>query len=216
MLTCPYLVYDKNLYTGWWKWFQLSYLSCAYFIFPSLSPISSQECAFVCLKSTTKEASKADGIVRMINNTFFCIDVWKSSPACLPFHVELWHWSGLFLSGDFLLNMRDYMPPSHKAFIEAIQSAPSLRDHVLSSGNGPLLTAYNQCVQALAELRSYHITMVTKYLITSAAKAKGRKLSYLPGPPQALEDRGTGGTSVLIFLKSVRNKTLGAILPQSG
>ncbi|EPQ01561.1 Indoleamine 2,3-dioxygenase 2 [Myotis brandtii] len=119
-------------------------------------------------------------------------------------------------SGDFLLNMRDYMPPSHKAFIEAIQSAPSLRDHVLSSGNGPLLTAYNQCVQALAELRSYHITMVTKYLITSAAKAKGRKLSHLPGPPQALEDRGTGGTSVLIFLKSVRNKTLEAILSQSG
>nr|KAF6368682.1 indoleamine 2,3-dioxygenase 2 [Myotis myotis] len=119
-------------------------------------------------------------------------------------------------SGNFLLNMRDYMPPSHKAFIEAIQSAPSLRDHVLSSGNGPLLTAYNQCVQALAELRSYHITMVTKYLITSAAKAKGRKLSHLPGPPQALEDRGTGGTSVLIFLKIVRNKTLEAILPQSG
>ncbi|KAK1341875.1 hypothetical protein QTO34_016626 [Cnephaeus nilssonii] len=119
-------------------------------------------------------------------------------------------------SGDFLLNMRDYMPPSHKAFIEAIQSAPSLRDHVLSSGNGPLLSAYNQCVQALADLRSYHITMVTKYLITSAAKAKGRKLSHLPGPPQALEDRGTGGTTVLSFLKSVRNKTLEAILPQSG
>lgn len=119
-------------------------------------------------------------------------------------------------SGDFLLNMRDYMPPSHKAFIEAIQSAPSLRDHVLSSGNGPLLTAYNQCVQALADLRSYHITVVTKYLITSAAKAKGRKLSHLPGPPQALEDRGTGGTTVLSFLKSVRNKTLEGILPQSG
>ncbi|XP_036313928.1 indoleamine 2,3-dioxygenase 2 isoform X1 [Pipistrellus kuhlii] len=119
-------------------------------------------------------------------------------------------------SGDFLLNMRDYMPPSHKAFIEAIQSGPSLRDHVLSSENGPLLTAYNQCVQALADLRSYHITMVTKYVITSAAKAKGRKLSHLPGPPQALEDRGTGGTTVLSFLKSVRNKTLEGILPQSG
>lgn len=112
--------------------------------------------------------------------------------------------------------MRDYMPPSHKAFIEAIQSAPSLRDHVLSSGNDPLLTAYNQCVQALADLRSYHITIVTKYIVTSAAKAKGRKLSNLPGPPQALEDRGTGGTTVLSFLKSIRNQTLEAILPQSG
>ncbi|KAM5278219.1 indoleamine 2,3-dioxygenase 2 [Hipposideros larvatus] len=118
-------------------------------------------------------------------------------------------------SADFLLRMRDYMPPSHKAFIEEIQSAPSLRDHILSSGNGPLLAAYNQCVEALAELRSYHITVVTKYLITAAAKAKGRRPSHLPAPPQALEERGTGGTAVLSFLKNVRNKTLEAILPQS-
>ncbi|XP_024434706.2 indoleamine 2,3-dioxygenase 2 [Desmodus rotundus] len=119
-------------------------------------------------------------------------------------------------SGDFLLRMRDYMPPSHKAFIEEMQAAPSLRHHVLSSGNGQLLTAYNQCVEALAELRSYHITVVTKYLVTAAAKAKSRKTSHLPEPPQALEERGTGGTAVLSFLKSVRNKTLEAILPQRG
>nr|XP_019597697.1 PREDICTED: indoleamine 2,3-dioxygenase 2 isoform X3 [Rhinolophus sinicus] len=118
-------------------------------------------------------------------------------------------------SADFLLRMRDYMPPSHKAFIEEIQSAPSLRDHILSSGNGQLLKAYNQCVEALAELRSYHITVVTKYVITAAAKAKSRRSSQLPEPPQALEERGTGGTAVLSFLKSVRNKTLEAILPQS-
>lgn len=118
-------------------------------------------------------------------------------------------------SADFLLRMRDYMPPSHKAFIEEIQSAPSLRNHILSSGNGQLLKAYNQCVEALAELRSYHITVVTKYVITAAAKAKSRRSSQLPEPPQALEERGTGGTAVLSFLKSVRNKTLEAILPQS-
>ncbi|XP_019597696.2 indoleamine 2,3-dioxygenase 2 isoform X2 [Rhinolophus sinicus] len=118
-------------------------------------------------------------------------------------------------SADFLLRMRDYMPPSHKAFIEEIQSAPSLRDHILSSGNGQLLKAYNQCVEALAELRSYHITVVTKYVITAAAKVKSRRSSQLPEPPQALEERGTGGTAVLSFLKSVRNKTLEAILPQS-
>ncbi|KAF6084124.1 indoleamine 2,3-dioxygenase 2 [Phyllostomus discolor] len=119
-------------------------------------------------------------------------------------------------SGDFLLRMRDYMPPSHKAFIEEVQAAPSLRHHVLSSGNGQLLTAYNQCVEALAELRSYHITVVTKYLVTAAAKAKSRKPSHLPEAPQALEERGTGGTAVLNFLKSVRNKTLESILPQRG
>lgn len=108
------------------------------------------------------------------------------------------------------------MPPSHKAFIEEIHSAPSLRDHILSSGHGHCLTAYNQCVEALAELRSYHITVVTKYLITAAAKARSRRPTHLPRPPQALEDIGTGGSAILSFLKSVRDKTLEAILKPSG
>ncbi|XP_010590851.1 indoleamine 2,3-dioxygenase 2 isoform X1 [Loxodonta africana] len=115
-------------------------------------------------------------------------------------------------SGDFLHRMRDYMPPSHKAFIEEIHSAPSLREYTLSSGNCQLLTAYNQCTEALAELRTYHITVVTKYLNTAAAKAKVRRPSHLPGPPQALEKIGTGGTTVLSFLKTVRDKTSESIL----
>lgn len=119
-------------------------------------------------------------------------------------------------SADFLCRMRDYMPPSHRAFLEDIHSAPSLRDHVLSSGHGPLRTAYNQCLETLAELRSYHITIVTKYLVTAAARAKSRGPSPLPGPPRALEDRGTGGTQVMSFLKSVRNRTLEMILQPSG
>ncbi|XP_077887379.1 indoleamine 2,3-dioxygenase 2 isoform X3 [Ictidomys tridecemlineatus] len=119
-------------------------------------------------------------------------------------------------SADFLYRMRDYMPPSHKAFIEEIHSAPSLRDFILSSGHGHCLTAYNQCLEALAELRSYHITVVTRYLVTAAARARSRRLDHLPGPPQALEDRGTGGTAVLSFLKNVRDKTLEATLHPSG
>ncbi|XP_053434624.1 indoleamine 2,3-dioxygenase 2 isoform X3 [Nycticebus coucang] len=119
-------------------------------------------------------------------------------------------------SANFLCGMRDYMPPSHKAFIEEIRRAPALREFVLSSGGRHLLAAYNQCVEALGGLRSYHITMVTRYLITAAAKVRSRKLSPLPGLPQALEERGTGGTAVLRFLKSVRDTTLEAILQPSG
>ncbi|XP_017517375.2 indoleamine 2,3-dioxygenase 2 isoform X6 [Manis javanica] len=118
-------------------------------------------------------------------------------------------------SAEFLHRMRDYMPPSHKAFIEEIHLAPSLRDHILASGDGQLLAAYNQCLEALAELRSYHLTVVTKYIVTAAAKAKGKRPSHLPGPPRALEGTGTGGTMVLSFLKSVRDKTLEAVLHQS-
>ncbi|XP_048186565.1 indoleamine 2,3-dioxygenase 2 isoform X2 [Perognathus longimembris pacificus] len=116
----------------------------------------------------------------------------------------------------FLYRMRDYMPPSHKAFIEEISSVPSLRELAENSGPGQCLTSYNQCVEALAELRSYHIAMVTRYLIIAASKARSQRPNHLPGPPKALEARGTGGTSVLSFLKSVRDKTLAAILKPSG
>uniref|UniRef100_A0A8C2URJ3 Indoleamine 2,3-dioxygenase 2 n=1 Tax=Chinchilla lanigera TaxID=34839 RepID=A0A8C2URJ3_CHILA len=119
-------------------------------------------------------------------------------------------------SADFLYRMRDYMPPSHKAFLEEIHSAPSLRDYVLAPGHARCLEAYNLCLEALVELRSYHITIVTKYLITAAAKARSRRPSHLPEPPQALENRGTGGSAVLSFLKSVRDRTLEAILHPQG
>ncbi|CAO2611682.1 Indoleamine 2,3-dioxygenase 2 [Lemmus lemmus] len=113
-------------------------------------------------------------------------------------------------SASFLHRMRDYMPPSHKAFLEDLHSAPSLRDYVLTSGAGCCLIAYNQCVEALAQLRSYHINVVARYIISAASKARSKMLSH--PSPHALEDRGTGGTSVLSFLRSVREKTMEAIL----
>ena len=114
---------------------------------------------------------------------------------CSSFHGELQPCPAIFLSADFLHRMRA---------------------HVLSSGNGQLLTAYNQCVESLAALRTYHLALVTKYLTTAASKAKARRTSHLPRPPQALEERGTGGSAVVSFLKSVRDKTLEALLHPSG
>ncbi|KAH0507239.1 Indoleamine 2,3-dioxygenase 2 [Microtus ochrogaster] len=111
---------------------------------------------------------------------------------------------------DFLHRMRDYMPPSHKAFLEDLHSAPSLRDYVLTSGAGCCLMAYNQCVEVLAQLRSYHINVVARYIISAASRARSKMPSH--PLPHALEDRGTGGTAVLSFLKSVREKTVEAIL----
>ncbi|KAM9067754.1 indoleamine 2,3-dioxygenase 2 isoform X1 [Sarcophilus harrisii] len=117
-------------------------------------------------------------------------------------------------STAFLHRMREYMPPSHRAFIEEIHSAPSLREYILSSGSCLLREAYNQCVMALAELRSCHINIVAKYVLTGATKAKDGGLSPLPGTPQALAARGTGGTAVFNFLKSVRDTTMEGIIKQ--
>ncbi|NXF21999.1 I23O2 dioxygenase, partial [Rhodinocichla rosea] len=114
----------------------------------------------------------------------------------------------------FLRRMREYMPPSHRAFVERIRGAVSPRRLVLSSGDARLRAAFNRCVSALAELRSYHITVVTKYIAVAAAKAKARRAepSARAGPaagkaPSALEDKGTGGSHIFSFLKSIRDTT---------
>lgn len=103
------------------------------------------------------------------------------------------------------------MPPPHRAFVEAIRRAPSLKQHVLASGDARLRAAFNQCVSALADFRSYHITIVTKYIAVAAAKARaepGDRAGPSAGkPPSALEAKGTGGSHIFSFLKSVRDTT---------
>uniref|UniRef100_A0A663MJ08 I23O2 dioxygenase n=1 Tax=Athene cunicularia TaxID=194338 RepID=A0A663MJ08_ATHCN len=115
-------------------------------------------------------------------------------------------------SSAFLRRMRQYMPPPHRAFVEEIRRAPPLRQHVLSSGDARLRAAFNRCVCALADFRSYHITIVTKYIAVAAAKAKAGRAEPGDGPaagkpPSALETKGTGGSHIFSFLKSVRDTT---------
>ncbi|XP_068030497.1 indoleamine 2,3-dioxygenase 2-like isoform X1 [Anomalospiza imberbis] len=117
-------------------------------------------------------------------------------------------------SAAFLRRMREYMPPPHRAFVEEIRGAVSLRQLVLSSGTARLRAAFNRCVSALAAFRSYHITIVTKYIAAAAAKAKARRAepSARAGPsagkpPSALEAKGTGGSHIFSFLKSIRDTT---------
>ncbi|XP_061448395.1 indoleamine 2,3-dioxygenase 2 isoform X2 [Rhineura floridana] len=117
-------------------------------------------------------------------------------------------------STAFLHQMREYMPPHHRAFIKEIQSVPPLRSHILSSRNEGLCSAYNMCVSALSDLRTYHIAMVAKYIIAAArnAKTKPSEPTSSISPPSFLEERGTGGSEVLSFLKSVRDTTKEAML----
>ncbi|NXK91489.1 I23O2 dioxygenase, partial [Formicarius rufipectus] len=114
-------------------------------------------------------------------------------------------------STAFLHRMRDYMPRPHRAFVEEIHRAPSLKQHVLSFGDVRLRAAFNRCVSALTDFRSYHITIVTKYITIAAAKAKAGWAEPGSGavgkPPSALEAKGTGGSHIFSFLKSIRDTT---------
>ncbi|XP_072914273.1 indoleamine 2,3-dioxygenase 1 isoform X1 [Hemitrygon akajei] len=116
-------------------------------------------------------------------------------------------------SAAFLHRMRDYMPPAHKAFIQAIASGPSVREYIILHPSPSLRDGYNDCIQALVSLRSYHITVVTRYITipASGAKAKKGKISctsdILQKAPTSLEERGTGGSIIMSLLKSARDAT---------
>ncbi|NWI42352.1 I23O2 dioxygenase, partial [Picathartes gymnocephalus] len=118
-------------------------------------------------------------------------------------------------SAAFLHRMRDYMPPPHRAFVEEIHGAVSLKQHVLASGAARLRAAFNRCVAALTDFRSYHITIVAKYIAIAAARVKAgqagptaRAGPSAGKPPSALEAKGTGGSHIFSFLKSIRDTTM--------
>ncbi|KAM9475492.1 indoleamine 2,3-dioxygenase 1 [Clarias gariepinus] len=119
-------------------------------------------------------------------------------------------------SANFLTRMRSYMPPSHRCFIEEISRAPSLRAFVLNQADERLTEAFDHCVAQLVLLRSYHISVVSRFITVPASRAKqlrsaGPASSEDPDPvqkaPLALEEKGTGGTGIMSFLKSVRDRT---------
>lgn len=103
--------------------------------------------------------------------------------------------------------MRDYMLPSHRQLVETLSLRPSLQDYVLSCSSWSICHAYDSCVLALADLRSYHLCAVARYIIIPANQARALGCP-LTGVCRALDDAGTGGSSPMVFLKSVRDATL--------
>lgn len=91
----------------------------------------------------------------------------------------------------FLIEMRKYMPPAHRRFVEAIEAGPSIRDFVLA--HPALHEAYNACVQTLTQFRKGHLEIAVRYISHQAASPD--------------EVKGTGGTSFVPFLSQARKET---------
>ncbi|XP_053387702.1 myoglobin-like [Mercenaria mercenaria] len=104
-------------------------------------------------------------------------------------------------NNDFLMNMRHYMPPSHREFLSAIERESKVKSVVETCDCVKLREAYNQCVKAVVDFRSYHIQIVTKYIVLMANR-ESRNKDY-----ESLATMGTGGSSILPFLKSLRSTT---------
>ncbi|KAH9493115.1 hypothetical protein Btru_022974 [Bulinus truncatus] len=106
----------------------------------------------------------------------------------------------------FIVKMRSFMAPDHKRFIEYLENRKySLRQLVQSAETDILLSSYNNCLSALIQLRTYHIQIVSKYVVVGSKEIN-------EGNYKSIDNKGTSGTSLILFLKDMRKDTEGKIL----
>jgi len=101
----------------------------------------------------------------------------------------------------YLKEMRTYMPPTHRAFIESLEQRTPVRGFVQRAGRPALTAAYNACTEALNDFRSLHLEYAATYIFHQAqTDAKN---------PHAV---GTGGTPFMEYLKKHRDETADSLL----
>jgi indoleamine 2,3-dioxygenase len=97
---------------------------------------------------------------------------------------------------SYLREMRTYMPPAHRAFIESLERRDPVRPFVQRASRGPLRSVFNECVEAVEAFRSLHLEYAAAYIFRQAeTDAKN---------PHAV---GTGGTPFMEYLKKHRDET---------
>jgi indoleamine 2,3-dioxygenase len=109
----------------------------------------------------------------------------------------------------YLQEMRDYMPPRHRAFLETLEKATDdlgrpflagyVRDRKLRTPD--LWTAYGTCVDLLAQFREVHIGYADSYI--------HRQHQSHASNPTAV---GTGGTPFMQYLQKHLDETKQAII----
>lgn len=94
---------------------------------------------------------------------------------------------------DLLLELHEYRPRRHRAFIEDLQAASHLRDFAVQQGQG-LKDAFNACVEQVARFRTRHLEYAANYINKQASSGIGND-----------PDIGTGGTPFMKYLKKHRD-----------
>jgi len=100
----------------------------------------------------------------------------------------------------YLAEMRRYMPPPHVAFLESLESGPSVREFVERASDGELVDCYDACVAGVEAFRSTHLEYASRY-IQKQAQVGANSTEY-----------GTGGTPFMRYLKKHRDESHSALL----
>ncbi|KAJ5596027.1 hypothetical protein VI817_004641 [Penicillium citrinum] len=124
----------------------------------------------------------------------------------------------------YIQEMRKYMPAPHREFLKALSTLSNIRDYVLSSPTEQALKeSYNAAVLSLSSFRDTHIQIVSRYIIKPARSHppvihnnERVNLATATSQMKGLDDKnptglyGTGGTSLIPFLKQTRDDTKAA------
>jgi len=97
---------------------------------------------------------------------------------------------------SYLREMRTYMPPAHRGFIESLEARTPVRAFVQRARRQSLTAAFNACVETLQAFRSLHLEYAAAYIF--------RQAQTDPKNPHAV---GTGGTPFMEYLKKHRDET---------
>jgi indoleamine 2,3-dioxygenase len=101
----------------------------------------------------------------------------------------------------YLEEMREYMPPRHRQFIESLEARPGIGPVVAAcrSSQPGAREAFNACVFFMQEFRSKHLEFAARYIHQQSQKSA-------LNPTEV----GTGGTPFMRYLKKHRDETSGS------
>ncbi|MEE8516602.1 MAG: hypothetical protein V3T02_08190 [Alphaproteobacteria bacterium] len=107
----------------------------------------------------------------------------------------------------YLMEMREYMPPGHRAFVEEIERRSALRSFVRGPGGcrKSLKSVYDGCLRRVEEFRSIHLEFAARYIFH---QAEGNRTN-----PNSV---GTGGTPFMPYLKKHRDETCDGVVATDG
>lgn len=112
--------------------------------------------------------------------------------------------------------MRQYMPGTHRRFLDRVTKMANLRELALRQSSHPLQSelreAFQNAVQALSDFRGIHMQIVARYIIIPSRQASvpGRLNLAVASQAERNDSKsltGTGGTDLIPFLKQTREET---------
>ena len=105
---------------------------------------------------------------------------------------------------QYLAEMRDYMPPKHRAFIETVEGLNDASGKALLYGyvrerrerHPKLWEAFRDCVRLLARFRETHLDYADRYIHQQHQRSASNPTGV-----------GTGGTPFMTYLKKHLEET---------